>query len=236
VLGIARDALGVSRFPYIREPNMQVVSINVGKPREVLWRGIPVQTSIFKDPIHSPVMIRQLNLDGDQQSDLTVHGGVHKAVYGYAVEHYDYWRQQLPAIAFVHGHFGENLTTEGLSEHSLCIGDQLQVGSAILTVTQPRLPCYKLTIRFDREDMIKRFLISGHSGFYFSVAQEGEVRPGAPIQFLQRDPNQLTVAELNHLFLSKRPDSKTLDRALKVDALPLAWKEDLQLKATTRQS
>src|SRR5262249_34441214 len=149
--------------------------------------------------------------------------GVHKAVYGYALEHYDYWRQQLPKTDFIHGHFGENLTTEGLREDSLCIGDQLEVGSAILTVTQPRLPCYKLTIRFDREDMVRRFLASGRSGFYFSVAHEGEVQPFAPIKFVHRDPNRLTVAELNQLFFSKQTDPKTLDRALKVDALPLAW-------------
>lgn len=215
---------------------MHVVSINVGRPREVLWRGIPVQTSIFKDPVDGPVMIRRLNLDGDQQSDLTVHGGRDKAVYGYAAEHYEYWRQQLPTISFVHGHFGENLTTYGLSEDTLCIGDQLQVGAAVLTVTQPRLPCYKLTIRFDREDMIKRFLISRHSGFYFSVAQEGEVHPRACIEFLHRDPNRLTVAELNQLYLGKQPDPKTINRALKVDALPLSWKEDLQQKAAAGQS
>jgi len=215
---------------------MHVVSINVGRPREVLWRGIPVQTSIFKDPVDASVMIRRLNLDGDQQSDLTVHGGRDKAVYGYAAEHYEYWRLQLPAVSFVHGHFGENLTTQGLSEDTLCIGDQLQVGSAVLTVTQPRLPCYKLTIRFDREDMIKRFLISRRSGFYFSVAQEGEVYPLASIEFVHRDPNQLTVAQLNQLYFGKQPDPKTLDRALKVDALPLSWKEDLQFKATARQT
>lgn len=215
---------------------MHVVSINVGRPREVLWRGIPVQTSIFKDPVDASVMIRRLNLDGDQQSDLTVHGGRDKAVYGYAAEHYEYWRQQLPAVSFVLGHFGENLTTQGLSEDTLCIGDQLQVGSAVLTVTQPRLPCYKLTIRFDREDMIKRFLISRRSGFYFSVAHEGEVYPQASIEFVHRDPNQLTVAELNQLYLGKQADPKTLDRALKVDALPLSWKDDLQFKATARQT
>jgi len=225
-----------SRAFFVWEYPMQVISVNVGKPREVLWRGIPVQTSIFKDPVDSVVTIRQLNLDGDQQSDLTVHGGIYKAVYGYAVEHYDYWRRQLPKTTFVHGHFGENLTTEGLSEDTLCIGDQLQVGSAVLTVTQPRLPCYKLTIRFDRDDMIKRFLVSRRSGFYFSVAQEGEVHSGASIEFVQRDPNRLTVAELNQLFLSKQPDPQTVDRALKVGALPDAWKEDLQLKATGRES
>ena len=210
---------------------MRVVSVNVGVPREVTWKGIPVTTGIFKAPVDGVVTIRRLNLDGDRQADLTVHGGAHKAVYGYAAEHYEYWRGQLPEISFSWGHFGENLTTEGLFEDSLFIGDQLQVGSAILTVTQPRLPCYKITIRFDRDDMIRRFLESRRSGFYFSVVREGEVRAGSAIEFLKRDPNHLTVSELNQLYLSRHPDPETLHRALRIEALPRSWKEDLEFKA-----
>jgi len=128
-----------------------------------------VQTGIFKDPVNGPVTIRKLNLAGDQQADLTVHGGAEKAVYAYPAEHYEYWRKTLPEAPFSWGKFGENLTTEGLGEDSLCIGDRLRVGSAILMVTQPRMPCYKLALRFDRDDMIKLFLTSQRSGFYFSV-------------------------------------------------------------------
>jgi MOSC domain-containing protein YiiM len=137
---------------------VQVISINVGLPREVIWKGMTVQTGIFKDPVDPPVKMRKLNLAGDQQADLTVHGGVEKAVYAYPAEHYEYWRKALPEVPFSWGKFGENLTTEGLEEEMLCIGDRLRVGSAILMVTQPRMPCYKLALGFDRDDMIKRFL------------------------------------------------------------------------------
>ena len=136
---------------------MRIVSVIVGMPREVVWKNQTVQTAIFKEPVDGPVTISQLNLAGDRQADLTVHGGPEKAVYAYPAEHYDYWRQELPGVSFPWGKFGENLTTEGPSEDTICIGDRLRIGSAVLTVTQPRLPCYKLAIRFERDDMIQRF-------------------------------------------------------------------------------
>jgi len=139
---------------------MKIVSVNVGLPREVVWKGTTVQTAIFKEPVAGPVPIRELNLAGDQQADLIVHGGSDKAVYGYPAEHYEYWRKQLPNTSLSWGAFGENLTTEGLWEDMLCIGDLLRVGSAVLQLTQPRMPCYKLELRFNRNDMIKRFLLS----------------------------------------------------------------------------
>ena len=154
---------------------MQVISVNVGLPREVIWKGMTVQTGIFKDPVDRPVTISKLNLAGDQQADLTVHGGAEKAVYAYPAEHYEYWQKRLPEVPFSWGKFGENLTTEGLKEDALCVGDHLRVGSAVLMVTQPRMPCYKLALRFDRDEMIKRFLTSQRSGFYLSVIEEGEV-------------------------------------------------------------
>jgi MOSC domain-containing protein YiiM len=148
---------------------MKIVSVNVGMPRDVVWKGMTVQTAIFKEPVDGPVAISKLNLAGDRQADLSVHGGVEKAVYAYPAEHYDYWRNELPGVSFPLGKFGENLTTDGLREDSLCIGDRLRIGSGVLMVTQPRIPCYKLALRFDRDDMITRFLKSGRSGFYFSV-------------------------------------------------------------------
>jgi len=150
---------------------MKIVSVNVGLPREVSWKGRTVQTAIFKEPVAGAVTIRELNLAGDQQADLTVHGGLEKAVYAYPAEHYEYWRKELSDVSLSWGAFGENLTTEGLREDTLCIGDVLRVGSAVLQITQPRMPCYKLELRFDRDDMIKRFLASGRSGFYFSVIE-----------------------------------------------------------------
>lgn len=206
---------------------MQVISVNAGQPREVIWKGMTVQTGIFKDPVDGPVTIRKLNLTGDQQADLTVHGGTEKAVYAYPAEHYEYWRKKLPEVPFSWGKFGENLTTEGLAENMLCIGDRLRVGSAILMVTQPRMPCYKLALRFDRDDMIKRFLTSQRSGFYFLVVEEGEVHAGSKVEIMSRDPHQVAVVDIVRLYLRQAHDPKLLDRAMNVSALPQNWKGEL---------
>jgi MOSC domain-containing protein YiiM len=174
---------------------MQVISINVGLPREVEWRDEIVRTSIYKEPVSGRVRVDRLNIEGDQQSDLTVHGGVNKAVYVYPSEHYDFWRKELPDADLPWGAFGENLTTTGLNEDSVRIGDRFAIGSAEFVVTQPRMPCYKLTIRFGRSDMIKRFYRSGRSGFYVAVAKEGEIGSGDDITLLSRDEDASTIAE-----------------------------------------
>jgi len=199
---------------------MKVVSVNVGLPREVEWKGITVSTGIFKEPVAGTVMVRRNNLEGDRQADLTVHGGPNKAVYGYASEHYPYWRKQYPQMDLPWGVFGENLTTEGLSEDSLHIGDTVRVGSAVLKVVQPRQPCYKLQIRFGRDDIIQRFLVSGRSGFYFSIVEEGEVEAGSAIEVLSRDENQITIADINRLYLGVEANPELLQRALRVPVLP----------------
>ena len=210
---------------------MKIVSVNVGMPREVVWQGMTVQTGIFKEPVADPVMISQLNLAGDKQADLTVHGGPAKAVYAYPAEHYEYWRQEMPGVSFPWGKFGENLTTEGLQEDTLYIGDRVGAGSAILMVTQPRMPCYKLALRFERDDMIKRFLTSGRSGFYFSVIEPGEVSAGSKVEILSRDPNRVTVADIGRLYLGQTRDLDLLERATNVGALPGNWKAELLLRA-----
>ena len=212
---------------------MQVISVNVGLPREVVWKGMTVQTAIFKEPVDGPVTIGKLNLAGDKQADLTVHGGSDKAVYAYPAEHYEYWRQELPEVLFSWGKFGENLTTEGLGEDTLCIADRLRVGSAVLMVTQPRMPCYKLALRFDRDDMIKRFLTSQRSGFYFSVVEEGEVRAGSEVEILSRDPHRVSVVDVVRLYLGQTRDPELLQRAMNVSALPRNWKAELTLRART---
>ncbi len=143
----------------------KIISVNVGLPRLVVWRGATVSTGIFKSPVEGRVYLRTLNLEGDRQSDLSVHGGPLKAVYAYPSEHYDYWRAELPEMELPWGMFGENLTTEGLSEETVKIGDRFRIGEAELTVTQPRLPCHKLGIKFKRTDIIRRFLASGRTGF-----------------------------------------------------------------------
>jgi MOSC domain-containing protein YiiM len=210
---------------------MKVVSVNAGMPREILWKGMTVQTAIFKEPVQGPVMIGKLNLAGDRQADLTVHGGEEKAVYAYPAEHYAYWRQELPDVPFPWGIFGENLTTKGVREDSLCIGDRLRIGSAVLMVTQPRMPCYKLALRFDDDDMIKRFLMSRRSGFYFSVIEPGEVNAGQGIEIVGRDPHRVTVADICSLYLGITHNSALLERAVDTDALPLDWKTELLKRA-----
>ena len=175
---------------------MKVISVNVGRPHEFTIRGEIVVTSIFKDPVMGRVRIGALNLDGDEQSDLTVHGGVNKAVYAYPSEHYAWWRERLPDAELGWGAFGENLTIEGLIESTTCIGDRLRIGTAELVVTQPRQPCYKLAYKFGREDMIKRFRQSGRSGFYLRVAREGDVGAGDSIELLSRPEDAPTVTDI----------------------------------------
>jgi len=194
-------------------------------PSEVLWKGMTGQTAIFKEPVPGPVRIGKLNLTGDRQADLTVHGGEEKAVCAYPAEHYDYWRQELPDAPFSWGMFGENLTTEGVREDSLCIGDQVRIGSAVLMVTQPRMPCYKLALRFDRDDMIKHFLTSGRSGFYFSVIEPGEVSAGQKIEIVN-----------HHLYLGATQHLDLLERAVKTDALSRSWKTELLARARVDQT
>jgi len=215
---------------------VQVVSVNVGLPREVIWKGTRIQTGIFKDPVDRPVTISNLNLSGDRQADLTVHGGAEKAVYAYPAEHYEYWRNRLPDVPFSWGKFGENLTTEGLMEDALRVGDRLRVGSAVLMVTQPRMPCYKLALRFDRDDMIKRFLTSQRSGFYFSVIEEGQVQAGSKVEILSRDPHRVAVGDIVRLYLGQARDPELLQRAMNVSALPQDWKSDLPLRARVERA
>ena len=206
---------------------MKIVSVNVSMPREVIWKGMTVQTGIFKEPMDGPVIVGELNLVGDQQADLTVHGGSEKAVYAYPAEHYEYWRNELPQVSFSWGKFGENLTTEGLLEDRLCIGDRLRVGSAVLMATQPRVPCYKLALRVDRDDMIKRFLMSGRTGFYFSVIEPGEVTVGSKVEILSRDAHRVAIADIVRLYLGQTRDPELLQRATNVSALLGNWKAQL---------
>jgi MOSC domain-containing protein YiiM len=175
---------------------VKIISVNVGGPREVQWRGRIVRTSIWKSPVAGRVRVRTLNLDGDEQSDLSVHGGADKAVYVYPSEHYPFWRSAVPNMDFPWGAFGENLTTEGLLEDNVRIGDRLRAGSAEFVVTQPRFPCYKLGIRFGTEKMIVRFLRSGRSGFYLAVLREGDVAAGDPIERIASDPESSSIADV----------------------------------------
>jgi MOSC domain-containing protein YiiM len=204
---------------------MDVVSVNVGVPREVEWRGKVVSTGIFKQPVDGPVAVRPLNLDGDRQADLSVHGGPAKAVYAYRSEHYEPWRAELSGLDLAPGAFGENLTLAGLPpEEEIGLGDRYRVGTAGLVVTQPRLPCFKLGIRFGRADMVKRFLASRRTGWYFAVEEEGEVAAGDPVELVERDPARLTVADVTRLYAFDHDDTDTARRLAELDALPEEWR------------
>ena len=204
---------------------MKLIAISVGKPRTVEWRGRNIETSIFKTPVTGRVHVGRLDLDGDQQSDLSVHGGADKAVYAYPSEHYPFWRRELPEAELSWGAFGENFTTEGLLEDDVWIGDRYRIGTAEFVVTQPRMPCYKLGIRFGRPDMVKRFLQSGRSGFYFGVEREGDVGAGDTIARLSRDDRRLTVADVVALYATDAANQQLLERASDHPALPASWRD-----------
>jgi MOSC domain-containing protein YiiM len=206
---------------------MKLISLNVGLPREATWHGQTVSTGIFKEPVQGRIAARTLNLDGDRQADLTVHGGPHKAIYCYPFEHYSYWKKELPGRDLPLAIFGENFTTEGMSENSVHLGDRFSIGSAEMVVAQPRLPCYKLGIRFQDDEMVRRFLASGRSGFYFAVAREGEVGAGDEIKPILQDPQAVPVTEITRLYIAKRftpDDVQSLQRILQIDAVPEDWK------------
>jgi len=204
---------------------MKLVSVNAGLPREVSWAGKPVATSIWKAPVAGRVRVSTLNIDGDRQSDLTVHGGADKAVYVYPTEHYDYWRRELPGVELPWGAFGENFSTEGLSEDGVRIGDRLRIGSAEFAVTQPRLPCYKLGIRFGRPSMVKMFMKSGRTGFYLAVTREGEAEAGDPVELLTRAEDSLTVADIVRLYGADSGNQEMLIRATRLAGLPEGWRD-----------
>jgi len=203
---------------------MKLISVNTGLPREVTWRGKTVTTGIFKTSFEGPLMLRTLNLDGDKQADLSVHGGPSKAVYAYPVEHYDFWRKQLPDMNLPYGMFGENFTTKGLIENAVNIGDRFRVGTAEIMVTEPRMPCYKLGLKFGRADIVKRFLASRRTGFYFAVLKEGEVEAGATMEPLSQNENGITVADITRLYAFEKDDLTTLRRVVQLEALPQDWR------------
>jgi ferredoxin-NADP reductase/MOSC domain-containing protein YiiM len=205
-------------------PMMKVLSVNVGLPREVQWKGKVVSTGIFKEPVSGRIKLRTLNFDGDRQADLSAHGGPNKAAYAYPVEHYAYWQRELPDMKLPWGIFGENLTTEGLPDDTLKLGARLRVGSAEVAVTQPRLPCYKLGLRFGRDDMVKRLLASRRQGVYFKVITEGEVAAGDPIVVLDLAEDSVPLSEVTRLYARDKDDLEGLRRIIGNAALPDDWR------------
>jgi MOSC domain-containing protein YiiM len=207
---------------------MKLISVNVGLPREIFWKNRVVTTSIFKEPVAGRIAVRQHNLDGDRQADPSVHGGPEKAVYVYPSEHYEFWRGELPGVDLPWGMFGENLTTEGLSESEVNIGDRFRIGSSALAVTGPRMPCFKLAAKFGRDDMIKRFLDSGRSGFYLAVIEEGDAGAGDMIERIHRDESDITIADAVRTYVNGTDDRDWLLRASQHEWLAGGWRKHFQ--------
>lgn len=203
---------------------LKLLSLNIGLPRQVTFEGQLITTGIFKERVLGRIRLRKLNLEGDKQADLTVHGGADKAVYAYAEEHYGYWRKELQGMSLPWGMFGENFTTQGMLEEMVNVGDQFQVGTAKVAATQPRMPCYKLGVKFGRMDIIKRFLASELTGIYFKVLDEGEVEEGDEIKPIKRDENNVSVKDIVRLYTKNKDDVQTMERAIKVKDLPTGWK------------
>jgi MOSC domain-containing protein YiiM len=215
---------------------MRVLSVNVGLPREVSWRGGTVTTGIYKEPVAGRVAIRELNLDGDRQADLRVHGGRDKAVYAYPSEFYELWSRERPELDLGPGMFGENLTTEGLLDGDVSVGDRFRVGTAELVVTQPRLPCFKLGIKLGRAEFVTEFLDRGLYGFYLAVAREGGVEAGDPIVELQRHPSGFRVTEIARLYARDRDDTEGMRRAAELDVLPESWRNFFRKRLGARSA
>jgi MOSC domain-containing protein YiiM len=203
----------------------KVISLNVGLPRTVNFRGQAVTTGIFKEPVKGRIKLRRLNLDGDKQADLTVHGGPDKALYAYPAEHYDYWKKRLPNMKLPLGMFGENLTTEGLFEDQVNIGDVFRIGSSEVVATQPRMPCYKLGVKFGRMDIVRQFMESKLTGIYFRVLKEGDVGAGDEIELISRDENNVTVKDIVRL-VTGEGSIATLRRAVHIESLAEGWRQE----------
>jgi MOSC domain-containing protein YiiM len=203
---------------------MKILSVNVGMPREIPHEGRLILTGIVKAPVTGRVRVNALNIEGDRQADLSVHGGASKAIYAYPAEHYRFWRAELPELQLGWGSFGENITTEGILENEIHVGDRLCAGTVELIVTEPRLPCYKLNAKFAREDMVKRFVRSRRTGFYLAVAREGEIGAGDSIDVLSRDEHRVSMAEITRLYAFDRRDLAAMRRAASVAALPESWR------------
>jgi len=203
---------------------MKIVSVNVGLPQNLTWRGETVRSGIVKIPVEGPILIRRLNLDGDGQADLSVHGGVTKAVYAYPAQYYPDWREELDRADLSWGSFGENLTIEGLDEDAVCIGDVFRVGGAVLAVTEPRMPCSKLNARFQRADMGKRLMRQVRTGLYFGVQEEGPVQAGDAVTRLSAHQDRLAVADVSRLYTTERNNKGLLAKAVSVETLPSSWR------------
>ena len=207
---------------------MKLLSVNVSEPRSVVHNGQVIQTSIFKEPVSGRVMMREMNIDGDAQADLRNHGGVHKAVYAYPIENYEFWKMELKRDDFTYGQFGENLTVERMTEDNAHIGDMFRIGEAVVQVTQPRNPCYKLGIKMGSAEFVRTFLQSCRLGIYMRVLEEGEIGVGDAIERIKEDPERMTISEIARLRNIDTENIEGLKKALRIQALAPAFKQDFE--------
>src|SRR5215470_17222210 len=227
-VGWARPGRGDFSSPPPRSDMARLVSVNVGLPRDISWKGRTVHTAIWKNPVRGRCRAGRLNLDGDGQGDLAGHGGEQRAVFVYQIESYRHWQEQLKRNDFVHGHFGENFTVEGLPDDAVCIGDRFRIGSALFEITQPRVTCYRVGIRMEEPRMPALLTSSGKPGFYFRVLQEGEVGAGDEIVKAGEAKERMTVAEINALLYSQNHPRDRLERALRIEALSPGWRSSFE--------
>jgi MOSC domain-containing protein YiiM len=209
-----------------------ILSVNAGIAQPLIANKKVVQSAIFKRSIEGPVQVLPSGLAGDERVDHAVKGATERAVYAYPSEHYPFWRNEYPAMKLPFGVFGENLTTQGIHDRDVFIGDRYQVGSAILTVTQPRMPCYKLAARFQRADIIERMIAVGRHGFFFAVTKPGIVSAGDAMQLLHREPASISVVDTAALYSGRLRDPQLLERALAIEALPKKWKTKFAQRAS----
>jgi MOSC domain-containing protein YiiM len=207
---------------------MKLVSLNISPGTKVEYNGRTVGTGIFKEPVNGAVPANRLTLEGDRQVDLRFHGGEHKAIYAYPFEHFAWWAEQLERTDLTPGQFGENFTTEGLLETNVHIGDQFRIGTVLVEVTQPRVPCFKLGMKMGDAQFVKRFLHSERSGFYLRVLEEGEVRTGDSIERVQSHPEAISVQYIHHLYFQDSLNKTEIKRALSVEALSKEWRKQLR--------
>ena len=206
----------------------KLISLQVGLPRTVTRDGQEVTTGIYKMPIEKRIQLHWLNLEGDKQADLSVHGGQDKTVYVYPSEHYLFWKKELSNSDLPWVAFGENFTTAGLLEDTVCLGDRFTIGTAEAVVTQPRIPCFKLNLKFNNDIMAKRFLASRRTGFYLRVLREGEVGPGDEVVLTHHDENGVSISDALRIYLHDPDASELIHRALRVEYLSAAWREEFR--------
>jgi len=211
---------------------VKLLSVNVSLPKEVPYMNKTTTTGIFKEPVAVRVMLRTLSLDGDGQADLKNHGGIYKAAYAYSFENYDYWKRELGRTDFTFGQFGENFTVEGMPDDAVHVGDVFRIGTALVEVTQPRVPCFKLGIKMGMAQFPKVFLASGRPGFYLRVVEEGEVGAGDVLARVKTDPERMTVQEVCHLLYFDQKNLEGAKKALRIQALSPGWRKSFEERLT----